>query len=210
MTQISTVNSGSRQIALHSITGEVTDSKKWATTEISGGGGEGVISNGSGYIKQDELKSKTTTHDQIIIRTADGQEESLKVEDLHLAVAQGHWVSFIRAIPSGWAKGPVVAILNHNTGSKYFIDSAIKEACGKSLIGIGTIVLLLYGIYVCYQSMLGYQIIQSRLILGLLLMAPCPVYYFREIRRYGAFKDQVSALCDQIKVSQAAPKSVSA
>ena len=102
-----------------------------------------------------------------------------------------------------------MAILNHNTGSRDFIDSAIKEACGTSLIGPATIILFLYGIYVCYQSTLGYQLIQSRLILGLLLMVPCPVYYFRRVRRYGAFKDQVAVLCDQIKVSQAAPKAIS-
>lgn len=205
MTEISTVNFGSRQIAIHSISGEVMDSRKWTTTEISGGGGEGVISNGSGYIKRDEVKSKTTTHDQIIIRTASGEEESLKVEDLNLAVRKGQWVSLIRAIPSGWNEGPVVAILNHNTGSRNFIDSAIKEACGASFIGPVTIILFLYGIYVCYQSTLGYQLIQSRLILGLLLMLPCPAYYFRRVRRYGAFKDQVSALCDQVKASQAPP-----
>jgi hypothetical protein len=92
-----------------------------------------------------------------------------------------------------------VAILNHNTGSKYFIESAIKEACGSSLPGPVTIALMLVGIYVCFQAGLAPELLKSKLILGLLLMAPCPIYYIGLIRRYSAFKDQVSALCDQIR-----------
>jgi hypothetical protein len=204
MTQMATINLGSRQIAIHSMSGEVMDSQKWTTTEISGGGGSGVISNGSGYIEKDEIKSKTTTHDQIIIRTADGEEESLKVEDMNLAVRQGHWVSLIWAIPSGWQEGPFVAVFNHNTGSLDFIGSAVNKACFpmiSSVFGVAAFFLALIGAFVCFLS---------SVVLGVLMMAPCAAYFFWLSKRRGAFTEQVSALRDQIKMSQAAPKAVSA
>ena len=204
MTQISTINVGSRQIEIHSMSGEVMDSQKWTTTEISGGGGEGVLSNGSGYIKQDKIKSKTTTHDQIIIRTADGEEESLKVEDLNLAVRQGHWVSLIWAIPNGWREGPFVAILNQNTGALDFIGSAVNKACFpmiSSVFGVVALFLALIGVFVLFMS---------SAVLGVLMMVPCVAYFFWLSKRRSAFTEQVSALRDQIKASQAAPKTVSA
>jgi hypothetical protein len=199
MAQISSINLGSRQIAIHSMSGEVMDSQKWTTTEISGGGGRGVISNGSGYIERDEVKSKTTTHDQIIIRTADGEEESLKVENLNLAVRQGHWVSLIWAIPSGWKEGPFVAVFNHNTGALDFIASAVNKACFpmiSSILGVAAFLLALAGVLVCFTS---------SLLVGVLLIAPCAGYFLWLRRRRGAFTDQVSALRDQIKASQPPP-----
>lgn len=200
MTRIATINVGSRQVEIHSMSGEVMGSRKWTTTEISGGGGVGVISQGSGYIEQDEVKSETTTHDQIIIRAADGKEESLKVKDLDLAVRDGHWVSLIRAIPSGRKEGPCVAILNHNTGSLDFINSAVDKTClpmiVSSVLGVATIFLALAG---------GFIVFLWSVILGLLLMAPCAAYFFWVRKRRGEFTDQVSALCEQIKSLQAAP-----
>jgi hypothetical protein len=203
MTQMTTIKLGSRQIAIHSMSGEVMDSQKWTTTEISGGGASGVISNGSGYIEKDEVKSKTTTHDQIIIRTADGEEESLKVEDLNLAVRQGHWVSLIWAIPSGWKEGPFVAIFNHNTDSLDFIGSAVNKACFpmiSSVFGVAAFFLALIGVFVCFLS---------SVVLGVLMMAPCAAYFFWLSKRRNAFTEEVSALRDRIKASQAAPKAVS-
>jgi hypothetical protein len=199
MTEITTITVGSRRIAIHSMSGEVMDSRKWTTTEVSGGGGSGVISHGSGYVQQDEVKSKTTTHDQIIIRAADGEEESLKVEDLNLAVRQGHWVSLIWAIPSGRKEGPFVAILNHNTKSLDFIGSGVNKACFSmisSVLGVATFFLALIGAFVCFVS---------SVILGVLLMVPCAAYFFWLRKRRGEFTDQVLALREQIKTLQAAP-----
>jgi len=203
MTQMATVTLGSRRVALHSMSGEVMDTQKWTTTEISGGGAHGVISNGSGYIQKDEVKSKTTTHDQIIIRTADGEEETLKVEDVHLAVRQGHWVSLIWAIPGGWKEGPFVAIFNHNTGSLDFIGSGVNKACFpmiSSVFGVAAFFLALIGAFVCFLS---------SLVMGVLLMIPCAAYFVWLSRRRGAFTDQIAALRDQLKASHAAPKAIS-
>lgn len=203
MTQMTTITLGSRRVALHGMSGEVMDAQKWTTTEISGGGGSGVISNGSGYVQHDEVKSKTTTHDQIIIRTADGGEESLKVEDVNLAVRQGHWVSLIWAIPGDRKEGPFVAVFNHNTGSLDFIDSGVNKACLpmlSSVFGVAAFFLALIGVFVCFVS---------SVVMGVLLMAPCAAYFFWLSRRRGAFTEQVAALRDQLKISQAAPKAIS-
>jgi hypothetical protein len=203
MTQITTITVGSRRMAIHSMSGEVMDTRKWTTTEISGGGGSGVISNGSGYIQRDEVKSKTTTHDQIIIRTADGEEESLKIEDMHLVVRQGHWVALIWAIVDGRKDGPFVAVYNHNTGSLDFIASGVNKACFpmiSSVFGVATVFLALIGAFVCFLS---------SVVLGLLMIVPCAAYFLWLSKRRDAFREQVAALRDQIKASQAAPKAVS-
>jgi hypothetical protein len=203
MTQITTISLGSRRIAIHSMNGEVMDTQKWTTTEISGGGGSGVIHNGSGYIQHDEVKSKTTTHDQIIIRTANGEEQSLKVEDMHLVVRQGHWVSLIWAIVGGRKDGPFVAVFNHNTGSLDFIGPGVDKACLpmiSSVFGAATVFLALFGAFVCFLS---------SVVAGVLMMAPCAAYFFWLSRRRDSFREQVAALRDQLKVDQTAPMAVS-
>ena len=203
MTQIATIKVGSRQIDIHSMSGEVMHAQKWTTTQISGGGGHGVINNGTGYIENDKVESKTTTHDQLIIRTAAGEEESLQVEDLHLAVRPGQWASLIWAIPKGWKEGPYVAIFNHNTGSLDFISTAVDKACIpmiSSAVAVAAFILALIGAFVCFLS---------SVVTGVLMMVPCAAYFLWLGKRRGAFTDQVSALQAQIKSSQAAPRSVS-
>ena len=204
MTQMTTITFGSRRIAIHGMSGEVMDTQKWTTNEISGGGGEGVIHNGSGYIQHEEVKSKTTTHDQIIIRTADGEEESLKVEDMHLVVRRGHWVSLIWAIVGRRKDGPFVAVFNHNTGSLDFIGSGVNKACFpmiSSVFGAAGFFLALIGAFVCFLSSVA---------LGVMMMVPCAAYFFWLSKRRGAFTNQVAALRDQLKSGQAAPRRDSA
>jgi hypothetical protein len=197
---MATIKVGSRQIAIDSTSGEVMDSRKWTTTEISGGGGSGVISHGTGYVEIEEVKSKTTAHEQIIIRAADGHEEPLKVENLNLSVRPGHWVSLIRATPDGRKEGSVVAIFNHNTNVMDFINSMVDKAClpmiATATLGIVTCLLATIGVLVCFLS---------SVILGVLLMLPCAAFFFWVGKRRGAFKDQVSALREQLKTGHAPP-----
>lgn len=201
MTQVGIINLGSRQIAIESESGEVMHSQKWTTTKVSGGGGSGVISNGTGYIRNNEVKSKTTTHDQIIVRFGEGREESLEVADAHLAVRLGHWVSLIRALPNGRREGPVVAIFNHNTDALDFIPSAVNKACFpmiSSILGAATFFLALIGVFVCFVS---------SVVMGVVLMAPCAAYFYWLNKRRTAFTDQVSDLRQQLRISQGAPAS---
>ena len=200
MTRMTTISLGSRQIDIYAMSGEVMHSQKWTTTEVSGGGGSGVISNGSGYVRNQEVKSKTTTHDQLFIRTADGEEESMQVEDMHLAVRPGHWVSFIWAIVNGRKDGPFVAIFNQNTGSLDFIKSGVNKACFpfiSSIVGVIAFFLALIGMFTCFVS---------SVVLGVVLMLPCAGYFYWLNKRRSAFVAEVSALRDQIKQSQGAPK----
>jgi hypothetical protein len=201
MTQLTTITIGSRRLEIHRFSGQVTSAEKWSTTEVSGGGGSGVISNGSGYVSNNPVKSKTTNHAQLLVLAPDGEERSLKLENVELAIRPGHWVSLIYAIRSGKQNGPYVAIFNHNTASLDFIPDGADKACipfGSSLIGGAAFLVGFFGGLIA--------VIAGHYVLALLLAAPCVAYFVWLGRRRRAFRDQVGALTDELKMRDGAPR----
>ena len=201
MTQLKTITVGSRRLEIHSFSGHVTSAEKWSTTEVSGGGGEGVINRSGGYIKNNPVKSKTTTHAQLLVLAPDGEERSLKLENVELAIRPGHWVSLMYAVRSGRQNGPYVAIFNHNTTSLDFIPNGADKACipyGSSLIGGAAFLVAFFGGLIA--------VIAGHYVMALVMAAPCVAYFVWLGRRRQAFRDQVGALTDELKVRDGAPR----
>ncbi len=82
MTRLKTIQVGARSVEIHSFSGEVMASEKWSTIEVSGDDGRGVVNQGSGCIEHKPITSKTTTHDQLFVRAANGDEESPTLENV--------------------------------------------------------------------------------------------------------------------------------
>ena len=124
MPLIQTVTVGDRTIDLHTFQGEVVEEKKWATTQVSGGGGGYNV--GSGQQNPVTITSSTTTHDQFFLRNDAGQEMAFEIADASLALRKSHRVSVLWGIIKGNERGPFVAVYNHTTGNLTRIESGIR------------------------------------------------------------------------------------
>lgn len=127
---LASVQIGSKSIDIHGFSGEVMESQKWTTTQISGGGGGGYSHNGTGFSSSAPVTSRTTTHDQIFVRAATGEERAMALADVHLAARKGQWLTLLLAISAGRNEGPCVALFNHNTGALDWVTPAVNDTCG--------------------------------------------------------------------------------
>lgn len=126
MAKTSEVTLKGMRFAIYSLTGEVKDSRKWTSTEVSGegGGGGGYVHGGSGYVSAQpvSIESTTTTHDQLFVQGPDGKEICVETTDANLQVRPGHKVSVVWGIKKGKDQGYYWAIFNHNTEKTNWLD----------------------------------------------------------------------------------------
>lgn len=126
MAKISEVTLKGMKFAIYSLTGEVKDSRKWTSTEVSGegGGGGGYVQGGSGYVSTQpvNITSTTTTHDQLFVQGSDGKEICVETSDANLQVRPGHIVSVVWGIKKGKDQGYYWTIFNHNTEKTNWLD----------------------------------------------------------------------------------------
>lgn len=195
MPAIRTVHVGSRSIDIHCFSGEVMESQKWTTTQISGGGGGGYSHNGTGFSSNAPVTSRTTTHDQIFVRAPGGEERALELSDVHLAVRKGQWLTLIWAIRSGKDQGPYVAILNHNTGSLDYVAKAVNDSCGPMLYNLMIIVGVFAGVGGVF-TLLG-----GSFFTGLVLAGGGIGGIVWIVRRRKQFKADIAALTAQLKAN---------
>jgi hypothetical protein len=124
MALIRSVTAGDRIIDLHKFSGEVMEEKKWATTQVSGGGGGYNV--GSGRNNPVAIASVSQTHDQFFLKDDGGQEMAVEMTDAGVAVRKGHRVTVFWGAVNGQERGPYVAIYNHTTNHLTKIDPAIQ------------------------------------------------------------------------------------
>ena len=131
MAVVQSVKLGNGLVDLHTFRGEVMDEKKWATTTVSGGGGGGYVQQGTGYMSTSPITSETTTHDQLFLRSEDGQERAFKATNIDFPVRKGHLVSVLWGIQHGKDKGPFIAFYNHTTNNLENFEISIKDLAVK-------------------------------------------------------------------------------
>ena len=134
MALIRSVTVGDRIIDLHQFSGEVVEEKKWATTQVSGGGGGYNV--GSGRNNPVTITSVSRTHDQFFLKSDSGQEMAVETTDAGLALRKGHRVTVFWGILQGQERGPYVAIYNHTTKSLTKMESAIQGLVAKPTSGL--------------------------------------------------------------------------
>ena len=134
MALIRSVTVGDRIIDLHQFSGEVVEEKKWATTQVSGGGGGYNV--GSGRNNPVTITSVSRTHDQFFLKSDSGQEMAVETTDAGLALRKGHRVTVFWGILQGQERGPYVAIYNHTTKSLTKMESAIQGLAAKPTSGL--------------------------------------------------------------------------
>jgi hypothetical protein len=134
MALIRSVTVGDRIIDLHKFSGEVMEEKKWATTQVSGGGGGYNV--GSGRNNPVAIASVTQTHDQFFLKDDKGQEKAVEMTDAGLALRKGNRVTVFWGTIQGQEHGSYVAIYNHSTNSLTKIESAIQSLAVKPTPGL--------------------------------------------------------------------------
>jgi hypothetical protein len=134
MALIQSVTVGDRIIDLHKFSGEVVDEKKWATTQVSGGGGGYNV--GSGQHNPVTIASVSQTHDQFFLKNNSGQEMAVETTDAGLALRKGHHVTVFWGIIRGQERGPYLAFYNHTTNNLTKIDPAIQGLVAKPASGL--------------------------------------------------------------------------
>ena len=117
---------GFTKLKFTEVTGTVLDSSKWSETHVSGGGGGGYISEGTGRMQGIDISSSTSTqHDIWIKEDSTGRERPLQLSGVDVPLRQGQRITVVFVAS---AKGSTAAILaNHSAGSFW------KLCGGKSI-----------------------------------------------------------------------------
>lgn len=127
-----------RSYHVHDFAGAVLDHKKRSVTEVSGSGGGGsgysYRGTGSSYTAPIRITSTTTTHDDVILQTEDGQEQAFQLLDFDLATRGLHTLTVLWAIGDGKKEGPYFGVFNHNTGSHYVRRAALRQIARPALL----------------------------------------------------------------------------
>lgn len=205
MALLSTVKVGSHKHDIHVATGEILDARKWATTTVSGGGGGGTVygANGNVYGTSATAPIRSTTHNhaELFIRSADGKERVLEMQDEAVNVRTGNWVSLFWAIPAGKHEGPYVAIANHDTDRFSLIESGVDSVAVSWVQALASIPLFI-GLLLAAGSWLwnlrggAPPLMDEPLFVpGLLLMLPFPISWFRGWRRKRKFAADLTSVC---------------
>ncbi len=131
MALINSVTVGDRIIDLFTFQGEVVDEKKWATTQVAGGGGG--INTGSGQPNPVTISSSSTTHDQFFLRSDDGKEQAFEFANAGLALRKGHRITVLWGTIKGNVSGTYLAVYNHTTGQLSAIPDSINKLAIPSM-----------------------------------------------------------------------------
>lgn len=129
MALIRSVTVGDRVIDLHQFSGEVMEEKKWATTQVTSGGGDYNVNTGQN--NPVTISSINRTHDQFFLKNENGQEMAVELTDAGLALRKGHRVTVFWGIIHGQAHGKYIAIYNHTTKSLTKMDDATNGLAMK-------------------------------------------------------------------------------
>lgn len=205
MALLSTIKVGSRKYEIHVATGEILDARKWATTTVSGGGGGGTVYGANGNIHGTSATApiRSTTHDhaELFIRSTDGRERVLEMQDEAVNVRTGNWISLFWAIPVGKDEGPYVAIANHDTGKFSLIRHGVEAVADSGWLGLWYTAMFIGFLLAAFSWIWNMRggappLMDEPLFLpGVLMMLPCPMSWTRELRRKHKFAADLTAVC---------------
>ena len=117
---------GSKTLSLSWFTGKVVGTTKNLETKVSGGGGGGYTSQGSGYTAPVSITSTTTVHDQLFLIDPSGKERSFQLQNFDIACRETHDVTVLWAAKKGKNNGYNVLVYNHTVSKAAFQRSSLS------------------------------------------------------------------------------------
>lgn len=147
MHAVNSVTVGKRTIDFYTFSGNVLDPQAWSTTETYGGGTSGFIHQGTGLVTSSSVRSITTEHTQFFLRSSDGQELAVKLENFRVALRPGNRVTVVWAADRGKEAVTTdcnfVAVHNHDTKVLMTDKQKLKEIAipryGRFLFGVSVL-----------------------------------------------------------------------
>lgn len=86
---------GGRHVTFEVFEGEIAGDKTWSESHIHSSGGGGYIGPYGGNIRGPSISSSNSTHQEIWVRQANGQEFPLQLTNQNVMVRAGHKVALI-------------------------------------------------------------------------------------------------------------------
>lgn len=133
---------GKKEVAFYTVTGEVLGNDKYSETHVSSSGGGGYVGQYGGHISAPQVSSRTTTNQEIWIKTESGSEKSIQLKGYDIPMRPGHKITVISAGNKDADSHWYTAIVNHSTEKHWLLNKAddlnkllkIELATGKSLL----------------------------------------------------------------------------
>ncbi len=88
---------GKKEVAFYTVTGEVLGNDKYSETHVSSSGGGGYVGQYGGHISAPQVSSRTTTNQEIWIKTESGSEKSIQLKGYDIPMRPGHKITVISA-----------------------------------------------------------------------------------------------------------------
>ena len=107
--------------------GEVVDTSKQLETNVTGGGGGGMMWNGYGHTQPVEIHSTTTVHDDFYLLNPNGQERHFALANWNVSARTGHTMQVFWLIAGNRKKGPYVAVYNKNLETFFWKDDILLK-----------------------------------------------------------------------------------
>lgn len=153
------IQSRGRNIVIEGFTGKVVEHGKDREVKVSGSGGGGYSSYGSGYTNPVSIRSETTIHDSIFLINKNGEERDFQFKNYDIAVRKDHIVTVLYCYEEGMNNKAQVFAACNNSLKKDFVDrKTVREISywgsdsNRSKLGcLFVFALMILGIYFCFK-----------------------------------------------------------
>lgn len=144
-------------VEFREITGEIIDNNKYSETYISSSGGGGYVGQHGGYVNAPAIHSSTILNHEFWIKTKDGLEKSIKLQNIDIPLRVGQKITLITAGIKGKDSKWYFVLVNHNSGQHWFINDAknLLQKLKLESITIKTLFSLLTSLLIASLIFLG-------------------------------------------------------
>jgi hypothetical protein len=119
---------GNKPFELTELIGTVVNANKMATQQTHVSGGGGVVNQGYGSTAPVSVTTTTTIDDKVFLMDGSGQEYTLRLTNVDIAVRPGHELHCIWAARKGKEKSrKLVGIFNRNTQETDWLDGSFTK-----------------------------------------------------------------------------------
>lgn len=132
------------------VRGEVTSTKTWSETHVTGSGG-GYVNPHTGYATPVTIRSTSTRWDRFFIKKADGMQTEVCLPDLGVGCGEGHDVALYYGRVRQKQAQHLLAVANNSTGRMGYtngistvVGTAWSHAAGSAFIAALVIVALIH------------------------------------------------------------------
>lgn len=115
-----------KTIEFFSTTGEVLDSTKRDETRVHSVGGGGYVGRHGGYVRPAQTYSTTVTHQDIWLKTKDGEQAAIQLVGHDVPMLPGQQISVVTVGLKGGDSRYYSLVVNHSAGTRYIVNGGAE------------------------------------------------------------------------------------